>query len=99
VTEAETLDGLAETSEDTAATVEAALLTPARAAERFLPVVSLTAEEAVDLGHGKAVAPHDGGHPDGPLAAVAPDGRLIGIAHVERAALRTLVNFPPEEAP
>lgn len=98
VTEAQTLDGLAEASEDTAATVASSLLRPAAAAERLLPVLHLSEEDAVDLGHGKKVAPREG-TPSEPLAAVAPDGRLVGIAHVERGALRSLVNFPPEEAP
>ncbi|PSL38981.1 tRNA pseudouridine synthase B [Labedella gwakjiensis] len=98
VTEAHTLDGLAAASDDTAASVESALLPPAAAAGRFLPTLPLTADEAVDLGHGKKVAPHPDGHPVGPLAAVAPDGRLVGIAHVDRGALRTLVNFPAEES-
>lgn len=97
VSDAETLDGLADASDDTAATVENALIPPSAAAARFLPVLDLSDEEAVDLGHGKAVTPHPGGHPAGPLAAVAPDGRLVGIAHVERGALRTLVNFPAED--
>ena len=98
IDEARTLDALAEASDDTAATVEGALLPPAAAAERFLPVAHLTSDEAVDLGHGKAVPPRELPTSSGPLAAVAPDGRLVGIAHVERGALRTLVNFPPEEA-
>ncbi|RUR01133.1 tRNA pseudouridine(55) synthase TruB [Labedella endophytica] len=99
VTDARTLDALAEASDDTEATVGAALLPPTAAAGRFLPVLDLTSDEAVDLGHGKKVVPHGDDVPDGPLAAVAPDGRLVGIAHVERGALRVLANFPVEEAP
>jgi tRNA pseudouridine55 synthase len=99
VTEARTLDDLADAGADTAATVGSALLPPAVAAGRFLPVLPLTDDQAVDLGHGKKVTPGDDGLPGGPLAAVAPDGRLVGIAHVERGSLRSLVNFPPEEAP
>jgi tRNA pseudouridine55 synthase len=99
VSEARTLDDLADAAEDTAATVAAELLPPATAAERFLPVLPLTADQAVDLGHGKKVSAGDEGLPAGPLAAVAPDGRLVGIAHVDRGSLRSILNFPPEEAP
>jgi tRNA pseudouridine55 synthase len=95
VAEAATLDELGE-SADTAAAVGAVLLPPADAAARFLPVVDLDEQEAIDLGHGKVVAPR-GNRPEGvPVAAVAPDGRLVGIARIERGTMRSLVNFPTE---
>jgi tRNA pseudouridine55 synthase len=56
VTEALTLDALAERGEDTAATVEEVLLRPAAAAARFLPVIALDDQQATDLGHGKIVS-------------------------------------------
>ncbi|RWZ55351.1 tRNA pseudouridine(55) synthase TruB [Labedella populi] len=101
VTEAATLDALGE-NPDTGAAVDDALISPAAAAARFLSVVDLDAQAAVDLGHGKVVTvPESDGSgariPVGePLAAVAPDGRLVGIGRFERGALRSLVNFPTE---
>jgi tRNA pseudouridine55 synthase len=101
VTEAATLDALGE-STDTAAAVDDVLIPPAAAAARFLPVVDLDEQGAVDLGHGKVVtvagaASADAGAPVGePLAAVAPDGRLVGIARIEHGSLRSVVNFPTE---
>ena len=95
-----TLDALAEAVDDTGSSVAAALLPPAEAAARFLPVLALDTDQAVDLGHGKTVAVEpSAAPPDVPLAAVAPDGRLVGIARVERGSLRSVVNFPPEPAP
>jgi tRNA pseudouridine55 synthase len=95
VTEAATLDELGE-SADTAAAVDAVLLPPAATAARFLPVVDLDEQEAIDLGHGKVVTPVGGGPEGVPVAAVAPDGRLVGIARVERGTMRSVVNFPTE---
>lgn len=109
VADGSTLDDLAGRSDDTAEAVGDALIAPTAAAARFLPVVSLDAAQAVDLGHGKTVrlsspesgdastAEAAGGHEDKrPLAAVAPDGRLVGIAHVDRGGLRALINFPED---
>lgn len=101
VAEAATLDALGE-SDDTAAAVHDVLIPPAAAAARFLPVIDLDEQGAVDLGHGKVVAltgtdaPGAGATDGEPLAAVAPDGRLVGIARLDRGALRSLVNFPTE---
>lgn len=77
--------------------VDAALIPPAEAAARLFPVLRLSAEQAVDLGHGKRIAvdrPDAGG---GPLAAVSPDGRLVGLVAVEGSRAKALVNFPDEE--
>jgi tRNA pseudouridine55 synthase len=95
VAEAATLDELGE-SDDTAAAVAAVLLPPTAAAARFLPVVDLDQQAAVDLGHGKIVALAGDQLEDVPVAAVAPDGRLVGIARIDRGRMRSLVNFPAE---
>ena len=69
-----------------------------------LPVVDLTAEQAVDLGHGKRVAidaARGSATSDrtAPLAAIAPDDRLVAI--VERrgdARSKVVTGLPAEEA-
>ena len=74
--------------------VPARLLHPADAATRLFPGLRLDRAGAADLGHGRRVdAPADLAD-DGPLAALAPDGRLIGLAQREGSRLRVLVNFP-----
>ena len=63
-------------------------MSPADAARRTLPVASVTAEQAVDLGHGKRID----------AAAVAPDDRLVAIVERRGATLKVVTGFPPEEA-
>ncbi len=67
-------------------------LEPASVARRLFRVLELSEEQAVDLGHGKrlAVTVPDGG----PVAAIAPDGRLVGLVTVAEGSARSLVNFP-----
>lgn len=73
---------------------EPALIPPATAAAAIFPVLSLTDEQAVDLGHGKKI---ETAHEDAPtVAAIAPDGRLVGLAAVRGGRTRTIVNFPVE---
>ncbi len=72
-------------------------LEPAAVARELFPVLELSAAGAVDLGHGKRLGV---AHPDGgPLAAIAPDGRLVGLVTVEDGTAKPLVNFPQEESP
>ena len=84
---------------------------PADAARRALPVVAVTAEQAVDLGHGKRVdasavdldagaegAAADGAGDRGPFAAIDPDDRLVAIVERRGATLNVVTGFPPEEA-
>lgn len=75
--------------------VGSASLTPAAAAKRLFGTLELTAQQADDLGHGKRISVEaaDGG----PLAAIAPEGGLIGLVRVERGTARPLVNFPPDD--
>ncbi|MET0726661.1 MAG: tRNA pseudouridine(55) synthase TruB [Leifsonia sp.] len=75
--------------------VPAALLGPADAAARLFPVFRLTAEQTVDLGHGKRIEADDD-RPAGPHAAISPDGRLIGLVEFHGRNGRTVVNFPPD---
>ncbi|MCU1525618.1 MAG: tRNA pseudouridine synthase [Microbacteriaceae bacterium] len=77
--------------------VAASLLGPADVASRLFPVYRLSAAEAVDLGHGKrleAARPVEG---DGPVAAIAPEGQLVGLIEFSEGVARPLVNFPADE--
>ncbi|GAA1841974.1 tRNA pseudouridine(55) synthase TruB [Agromyces salentinus] len=80
--------------------VASALIGAADAAGRAMPVVHLTAQQAVDLGHGKRIdaeaAPATG--PGDPIAAVAPDGRLVAIVERRRDGLKVVAGFPADEA-
>lgn len=69
------------------------LLPPAAAATALFPRVDLTGPEAADLGNGKRIGLPQ---PGGPQAAIAPDGRLVGLVEVVDGTARVLVNFPPD---
>ena len=71
------------------------LAAPAEVAGRLFRTIHLDAQAAIDLAHGKRIASDATG---GPLAAVAPDGHLVGLVEVVDARARVLVNFP-QEAP
>lgn len=75
--------------------VASALLPPGEAASGLFPVLSLSDEQATDLGHGKKIAV--AGPDAATAAAIAPDGRLVGLVSVNDGTARTLVNFPAGE--
>jgi tRNA pseudouridine55 synthase len=82
--------------------VPAALLGPAQAARRAMPVHELTDAEAIDLGHGKRVAAPTGTvaaelASGSPIAAVAGD-RLIAIVERRGEQLRVVTGFPQDQA-
>ncbi len=71
------------------------LLTPASVATALFPAVELSAQQTVDLGHGKRLEFDQDLVPDAPLvAAIAPDGMLIGLIEVRRGRSRVVTNFP-----
>ncbi|HWU46988.1 MAG TPA: tRNA pseudouridine(55) synthase TruB [Humibacter sp.] len=84
------------------------LLTPTQAATRIFDRFDLSVDQAVDLGHGKRLPvdaltattsrPIPPERAKGPFAAVAPDGRLVGLVEVRDGATRVLVNFPADPA-
>nr|WP_208008431.1 tRNA pseudouridine(55) synthase TruB [Agromyces protaetiae] len=77
--------------------VEDSMLSAADAAARALPVVTLDDRQAVDLGHGKRIAAPDDAPRDIPIAAVAPDGRLVAIVERRGAAqFKVVTGFPSE---
>jgi len=89
--------------------VVASLIRPADAARRALPIVEVTEQEAVDLGHGKRVdaarAPAQeasdaaaGAHGDTAIAAIAPGDRLVAIVERRGTQLKVVTGFPPEES-
>ena len=77
--------------------VAEALEGPAATASRLFETLDLTAPQSVDLGHGKKLE-LGGDVPDaaGPVAAIAPDGRLVGLVSISAGRAKTLVNFPPD---
>lgn len=76
-----------------------ALAEPTAVATALFPELVLTAEQAIDLGHGKRVDVDPAVCPDAKLvAAVAPDGRLVGLVEVKRGRTRVVTNFPTPDA-
>lgn len=70
------------------------MLRPADVATTLFERLDLTGEAAIDLGHGKRISlPQTGA---GPLAAIAPDGRLVGLVENVGGRAHVLVNFPSE---
>lgn len=75
------------------------LETPAQVARRLFPVLELTADETRDMGHGKRFEVDGSRCIDAKLvAAIAPDGRLVGLVEIKRGRTRVITNFPTSEA-
>ncbi len=75
----------------------ARLLDPAAVATALFPQLALTAEQTVDLGHGKRVLVPE--WEDTKLAAAtAPDGRLVGLVRISGGRTRVVTNFPTADA-
>jgi len=74
------------------------LLAPADAASALFEALRLTAEQAVDLSHGKRLRLPEAPAGAGPVAGIAPDGRLVGLLEFRGTEGRVLVNFPPDDA-
>jgi tRNA pseudouridine55 synthase len=71
-----------------------AMLDPAEVATALFTRLDLSDSEAVDLAHGKRITLTVAS--DGPIAAVSPDGRLIGLVENVAGTARVLANFPPD---
>ncbi|MEO7349069.1 MAG: tRNA pseudouridine(55) synthase TruB [Terrimesophilobacter sp.] len=84
--------------------VAAVLQSPADIARALFSVISLSPQHTIDLSHGKRIElteqePLIGGGSGtaiGPIAAVAPDGRLVGLVSVDRGIAKSIINFPEE---
>jgi tRNA pseudouridine55 synthase len=83
--------------------VATSLLAPASVARTLFPVIELSPQHALDLSHGKRVdlagqqrsADGDTTTP-GPVAAIAPDGWLVGLVAIEKGIAKSTINFPEE---
>ena len=73
------------------------LLSPASVARTLFPVRELDAAEALALQQGKRIPAVV--QADGPIAAIAPDGSLVGLAERRSDTLKPLTNFPTDEVP
>jgi tRNA pseudouridine55 synthase len=85
--------------------VQTALIPPADAATRLFPRLDLSPAQAVDLGHGKRISADEATSadeasstlPSGPVAAIAPNGHLVGLVEWRGNQARSIVNFPPDD--
>ncbi|WP_431247042.1 tRNA pseudouridine(55) synthase TruB [Leifsonia xyli] len=78
---------------------QAALIPAVDAAAALFERLPLTEQQAIDLTHGRRihVADREGAGGE-PVAAVAPNGALVGLIEFRGKEARTLVNFPTDEA-
>lgn len=75
------------------------MIDPADAARMLFRTVDCDETQTTDLRHGKRIALAESdcdGSGEGPVAALAPDGSLIGLVEVGGGEARVLVNFPPD---
>ncbi|GAB3604236.1 tRNA pseudouridine(55) synthase TruB [Microbacterium aureliae] len=79
---------------------DAAPLSPAHAAAAVLGVLPVSADEARDLRHGKRLtgAAVRLGDARGVVAAVDPEGRLVGVVERRGADVKSAMNMPEEDA-
>jgi len=70
---------------------------PADVATRLFPRLPLTAEQTVALQQGKRLALPDAADAE-TVAAIAPDGHLVGLARVQGGVASVVLNLPPEAA-
>jgi tRNA pseudouridine55 synthase len=81
------------------------LIDPSTVAARLFPTVRLDADQVLGLSQGKRLPGFDGaeyGLPGsdadrGPVAALSPDGRLVGLIGVSAGVAKPIVNFPTGE--
>ncbi|MCU1596788.1 MAG: tRNA pseudouridine55 synthase [Actinomycetota bacterium] len=74
------------------------LLTPASVAQRLFASVTVSTDEVLALSQGKRVRlEHVADDSTAPVAAIGPDGRLVGLVTLSDGVARVLVNFPTGE--
>jgi len=76
-----------------------AMIGPADAASRLFDRFDLDEQQAIDLSQGKRIAAPAGAVDGGPVAAVDPHGRLVGLAEYRDGRAKSIVNFPPDAPP
>ncbi|MGD8195903.1 tRNA pseudouridine(55) synthase TruB [Herbiconiux sp. P18] len=72
------------------------LLPAAEVARALFPVLDVDAADAAALGHGQRIRVADE-LPEGPVAAVTAEGRLVGLLERQGSKAKSIVNFPPDE--
>lgn len=72
----------------------APMLTPAEAAERTMPVLQVTADEAKDLRHGKRLHGDAGRLAAAEVAAIDPEGLLVGVVEARGKDIKSAMNMP-----
>lgn len=82
--------------------VASRLLSPAAAAAQLFPTYQLSEQQAIDLTHGKQIVTPELQQTDahltsGPVAAIAPDGRLVGLVESTGRSAKVLANFPVDQ--
>jgi tRNA pseudouridine55 synthase len=73
------------------------LLAPSLVAATLFPTYSADIQEVIDLVHGKRIDAPGLPSTRGPIAIIAPDGRLVGLAKATSSGAKPLVNFPTDE--
>lgn len=71
----------------------AALVSSASVARRVLPVLQLSGDQALSLTHGKQLELPETANAER-VAAIAPNGNLVGVIAVKNARTRIVTNFP-----
>ena len=82
--------------------VASSLLSPASVATALFPTYPLSQQQATDLEHGKRIDTPElvagaASGQTGPVAAIAPDGRLVGLVESMGHQAKVLVNFPADQ--
>ncbi|MDR2997008.1 MAG: tRNA pseudouridine(55) synthase TruB [Microbacterium sp.] len=75
---------------------DAAPMTPAAAAERVLPVLAVSADEARDLRHGKRLGGQASRLTAPLVAAIDPDQVLVGVVEARGKDVKSAMNMPEE---
>lgn len=74
--------------------IDPLLLHPADVAARLFPTVRVDDDQVRELGNGKRIPLPGLEAGEGPIAVIAPDGRLVGLVGYDGERARVLVNFP-----
>lgn len=72
----------------------AVIQSPAAAAARTMPVLAVTGDEAKDLRHGKRLHGQAGRLAASEVAAIDPDGQLVGVVEARGKDIKSAMNMP-----